>query len=25
MYWPNDKAPSILDGTWKAPAVKQYL
>jgi hypothetical protein len=23
MYWPKDKAPSILDGTWKPPAVKQ--
>jgi hypothetical protein len=23
MYWPNDKAPSILDGTWKPPALKQ--
>ena len=22
MYWPRDKDPSILDGTWKAPAVK---
>jgi hypothetical protein len=22
MYWPKDKAPSILDGTWKPPAVK---
>jgi hypothetical protein len=21
IYWPNDKAPSILDGTWKPPAV----
>jgi hypothetical protein len=25
MYWPNDKAPSILDGTWKPPALKQVL
>ena len=25
MYWPNDKAPSILDGTWKPPALKQAL
>jgi hypothetical protein len=23
MYWPNDKAPSIMDGTWKPPALKQ--
>ena len=23
MYWPTEKAPSILDGTWKPPAVKQ--
>jgi hypothetical protein len=23
MYWPNDKALSILDGTWKPPALKQ--
>jgi uncharacterized protein (TIGR03000 family) len=23
MYWPNEKAPSILDGTWKPPAVKR--
>ena len=23
MYWPKEKAPSILDGTWKPPAVKQ--
>jgi len=22
MYWPKDKAPSILDGTWKPPVVK---
>lgn len=21
MYWPNEKAPSIIDGTWKPPAV----
>ena len=21
MYWPNPKAPSILDGSWKIPAV----
>ena len=23
LYWPREKAPSILDGTWKPPAVKQ--
>ncbi|PPD45132.1 MAG: hypothetical protein CTY15_04925 [Methylocystis sp.] len=23
MYWPKDKAPSIIDGSWKPPAVKQ--
>ncbi len=23
MYWPKDKPPSILDGTWKIPAVKE--
>jgi hypothetical protein len=23
MYWPQDKAPSIIDGSWKPPAVKQ--
>jgi uncharacterized protein (TIGR03000 family) len=22
MYWPSEKAPSILDGTWKIPPVK---
>ncbi|MGE3776805.1 MAG: DUF1254 domain-containing protein [Pirellulaceae bacterium] len=22
MYWPHDQSPSILDGTWKPPAVK---
>ena len=21
IYWPKDKAPSILDGTWKPPAI----
>ena len=21
MYWPADKAPSILDGSWKPPAI----
>ena len=19
LYWPSEKAPSILDGTWKPP------
>jgi hypothetical protein len=23
MYWPKDLPPSILDGSWKPPAVKQ--
>lgn len=23
LYWPKEKAPSILDGTWKPPEVKQ--
>jgi len=23
LYWPSEKAPSIIDGTWKPPAVKQ--
>ncbi len=23
MYWPKEKTPSIIDGTWKIPAVKQ--
>jgi hypothetical protein len=23
MYWPKDKDPSILDGTWKPPAVEK--
>ncbi len=23
MYWPREKAPSILDATWKPPAVKE--
>lgn len=22
LYWPNEKEPSILNGTWKPPAVK---
>jgi len=23
MYWPTEKAPSIMDGTWKPPALKK--
>jgi hypothetical protein len=23
LYWPREKAPSILDGSWKPPPVKQ--
>ena len=23
MYWPKDKGPSILDGTWKPPGVRR--
>jgi hypothetical protein len=23
MYWPKEKAPSIIDGTWKIPPVKK--
>jgi hypothetical protein len=23
MYWPEEKAPSIIDGSWKPPAVKR--
>jgi len=23
MYWPQEKPPSILDGTWKVPQVKE--
>ena len=23
LYWPKDKAPSILDGSWKIPEVKE--
>lgn len=23
MYWPKDQAPSILDGTWKPPALNK--
>jgi len=22
LYWPDEKDPSILDGTWKIPQVK---
>ena len=22
LYWPTDEPPSILDGTWKPPAIK---
>jgi len=22
LYWPKEKDPSILNGTWKPPAVK---
>ena len=22
LYWPNEKAPSILDGSWKPPEVR---
>ena len=22
LYWPREKAPSIIDGTWKIPEVK---
>jgi hypothetical protein len=22
MYWPTEKAPAILDGTWKPPVLK---
>lgn len=22
LYWPKEKNPSILDGSWKPPAVK---
>ncbi len=22
LYWPKEKAPSIIDGTWEPPAVK---
>ena len=23
LYWPNEKAPSIIDGSWKIPPVKK--
>jgi hypothetical protein len=23
MYWPNEKSPSIINGTWKIPPVKK--
>ena len=23
MYWPTDKAPSIIDGSWKPPGIKK--
>ena len=23
LYWPNEKAPSVLDGTWKPPEVRE--
>jgi hypothetical protein len=23
LYWPNENAPSIIDGSWKPPAVKK--
>jgi hypothetical protein len=22
MYWPSDKPPSILDGSWKPPGIR---
>jgi hypothetical protein len=25
MYWPKDTPPSIIDGTWTPPAIKQVL
>jgi DNA sulfur modification protein DndE len=25
MYWPTDKKPSILDGSWKPPAVTRVM
>ena len=23
LYWPSEKKPSIIDGSWKVPAVKK--
>jgi hypothetical protein len=23
MYWPNEKSPSIINGTWKPPAAQK--
>jgi hypothetical protein len=23
MYWPKEKTPSVIDGSWKIPPVKQ--
>ena len=23
LYWPNERPPSILDGSWKPPAVEK--
>lgn len=23
MYWPKESPPSIIDGTWKPPSVKE--
>jgi len=23
LYWPDETAPSIIDGSWKIPAVKR--
>jgi hypothetical protein len=23
LYWPSEKAPSIIDGSWRIPAVKE--
>ena len=25
LYWPKEEDPSILDGSWKPPAVKKVL
>ncbi|HEY4260779.1 MAG TPA: DUF1214 domain-containing protein, partial [Schlesneria sp.] len=24
LYWPKESAPSIIDGSWKPPAVKVF-